>query len=95
VRRAFLWGKDPVTGKDFEYLEAKIRRKLEFLARCFGLDILVYTVISNHLHVILRNRPDVVAGWSNEEVARRWWELFPLRHEREAALRSRKSRTSA
>ena len=30
-------------------------------------------------HVILRNRPDVVAGWSDEEVAKRWWQLFPLR----------------
>jgi hypothetical protein len=33
----------------------------------------------NHVHIILRNRPDVVAGWSDEEVARRWWQLFPLR----------------
>jgi REP element-mobilizing transposase RayT len=33
----------------------------------------------NHVHVILRNRPDVVAGWSDEEVAKRWWQLFPLR----------------
>ena len=33
----------------------------------------------NHIHVILRNRPDIVAGWSDEEVARRWWKLFPLR----------------
>ena len=33
----------------------------------------------NHIHVILRNRPDIVAGWSDEEVARRWWQLFPLR----------------
>ena len=33
----------------------------------------------NHVHVILRNRPDVVAGWSDKEVAKRWWQLFPLR----------------
>ena len=33
----------------------------------------------NHIHVILRNRPDIVAGWSDEEVANRWWQLFPLR----------------
>src|SRR5271157_3137600 len=35
--------------------------------------------MSNHLHVILRNRPDVVALWSDEEVARRWLTLFPGR----------------
>jgi len=29
------------------------------------------------MHVILRTRPDVVAQWSDEEVARRWLSLFP------------------
>jgi hypothetical protein len=33
----------------------------------------------NHVHVILRTRPDVVAGWSDEDVAKRWWQLFPHR----------------
>lgn len=28
---------------------------------------------------LLRTRPDVVAEWSDEEVARRRWELFPRR----------------
>ena len=35
--------------------------------------------MGNHLHAILRNRPDVVAAWSDEEVARRIWNLFPGR----------------
>src|SRR5271157_6536412 len=35
--------------------------------------------MSNHVHVILRNRPDVVALWSDQEVARRWLALFPGR----------------
>ena len=82
VRRAFLCGVDPLTGKDFEHRKALIRRRLQFLASRFGLDVLGYTVMSNHLHVILRNRPDVVAGWSDQEVARRWWELFPGRREK-------------
>jgi hypothetical protein len=29
--------------------------------------------------VILRNRPDVVAAWSDEEVAIRWLRVFPGR----------------
>src|SRR5271157_1197399 len=33
--------------------------------------------MSNHLHVILRNRPDVVTLWSDQEVARRWLAVFP------------------
>ena len=81
VRRAFLCGKDPLSGKSFEYRRAWIRQRLEFLASVFGIDCLTYTVLSNHLHLVLRSRPDVVAQWSDEEVARRWWRLFPQRRE--------------
>jgi hypothetical protein len=35
--------------------------------------------MDNHFHVILRNRPDIVDGWSDTEVARRWWMLCPAR----------------
>ena len=35
--------------------------------------------MSNHYHVVLRNRPDVVAEWSNDEVALRWLRVFPGR----------------
>ena len=86
VRRAFLCGHDAVTGNDYDYRKEYIRRRLEFLAGVFGLDILSYTVMSNHLHVILRNRPDVVSGWSDDEVARRWWELFPTRRNPDGSM---------
>jgi REP element-mobilizing transposase RayT len=86
VRRAYLCGQDFVTGKNYDYRKEYVRRRLEFLAGRFGLDVLSYTVMSNHLHVILRNRPDVVADWSDEEVARRWWELFPTRRDKDGSL---------
>ena len=35
--------------------------------------------MSNHAHVVLRNRPDVVHESSDQEVARRWWFVFPAR----------------
>lgn len=40
-----------------------------------------FAVMSNHLHLVRRNRPDVVAAWSDEEVAQRWWRLFPCRRD--------------
>ena len=46
--------------------------------------------MSNHLHVVLRNRPDVVAEWSDGEVARRWWMLFPQRREKDGSPASPK-----
>ena len=53
--------------------------RLEELAGLFGIEILGFAVMSNHLHVVARTRPDVVRGWSDDEVAQRWWNLFPQR----------------
>jgi REP element-mobilizing transposase RayT len=77
VRRAFLAGQDPVSGKNYEYRREWIRARLECLASVFGLDVLTYAILSNHMHVVLRTRPDVVAQWSDQDVARRWLSLFP------------------
>ena len=79
VRRAFLCGVDALSGKSYDYRRAWIRDRLESLAGLFGVEIAAFAVMSNHLHVILRNRPDVVALWSDSEVARRWLTLFPGR----------------
>ena len=60
-------------------------RQIDYLkVRCplfdlFGIDCLTFAVMSNHLHVILRSRPDVVRSWSDEEVAQRWLKLCPPR----------------
>ncbi len=79
VRRAFLAGKDHVSGKDYEHRREWIRRRLEGLAAVFGIDVLAYAILSNHLHLVLRTRPDVIATWSDREVAERWLKLFPGR----------------
>lgn len=79
VRRAFLAGVDPVSGKDYSFRKEAIRLRLEALASVFGIDVLSYAVMSNHIHSILRNRPDVVAQWSDREVALRWLKVFPGR----------------
>ena len=42
-----------------------------------GVDVLGYAIMSNHFHVVLRNRPDLIAAWTDEEIARRWWQLCP------------------
>ena len=34
--------------------------------------------LSNHIHLILRSRPDVVALWSDKEVVRRWLTISHL-----------------
>ncbi len=79
VRRAFLTGVDKETGIDYSHRREWIRRRLEALASTLGVDVLTYSVLSNHMHVVLRNRPDVVATWSDQEVATRWLMVFPGR----------------
>jgi REP element-mobilizing transposase RayT len=79
VRRAFLCGQDPYSGKCYEHRRQWIRQRLEFLASVFAIDCLTYCVMSNHLHLVLRSRPDLVATWSDEQVARRWLRLYPMR----------------
>ncbi len=79
VRRAFLCGVDPLSGNSYDHRRTWIRDRLESLAGLFGVEIAAFAVLSNHVHVILRNRPDVVALWSDQEVARRWLALFPGR----------------
>src|SRR6056297_2831787 len=79
VRRAFLAGVDEQSGKDYSFRKEWIRRKMESLASVFSIDVLTYSVMSNHVHLILRNRPDVVGAWSDREVAIRWLRVFPGR----------------
>lgn len=77
VRRAFLSGVDAYSGKDYSYRREWIRQRIEKLASVFGIDVLAYAILSNHLHVVLRNRPDIVASWSDRQVALRWLQIFP------------------
>jgi len=79
VRRAFLAGVDERSGVDYSFRREWIRRRMESLASVFAIDVLTYAIMSNHLHLILRNRPDVVAAWSDEETALRWLRVFPGR----------------
>jgi hypothetical protein len=68
---------DSVTGTDYSYRKEWIRQRIEKLASVFGIDVLTYAILSNHLHVVLRSRPDVVAAWSDRQVALRWLQIFP------------------
>jgi REP element-mobilizing transposase RayT len=82
VRRCFLCGDDPITGRNFDHRKRWLEERLAFLARQFGIDVLGFAILSNHFHLVLRNRPDVVATWSDTEVAARWLALCPLRRTR-------------
>lgn len=83
VRRTYLCGRDEETGRDYSHRKQWIRDRLEVLAGIFAIDVLSFAVMSNHLHVVARTRPDLVKTWSDDEVALRWWNLFPQRRRKD------------
>ena len=86
VQRRHLFGYDFLTGKDYGYRKNWVRDRFRVLAGAMAVDVLDYAVLDNHLHVVLRNRPDIVDSWSDEEVARRWWLVCPLRRNKDGSV---------
>jgi hypothetical protein len=70
VRRAFLCGTDSLTGKCFDHRKEWIQERLGFLAGNLGVDIPGFSIMSNHLHVVVRNRPEYLQllDWTGREV---------------------------
>ncbi len=73
VRRAFLLGEGEGDRKLW------IDNRLQELAGIFSIAVGGFSVLDNHLHLLVRLDPDVAAAWSDEEVVRRWGRLFPPR----------------
>ncbi len=83
VRRSFLCGDDPYSGQNYDHRKAWLEMRLRFLAGQFGIDVIGFAIMSNHFHLVIRSRPDVVAEWDDTEVARRWLLLCPVRKDDE------------
>ena len=78
-RRAYLLGKDPLTGKNHNHRRQWVIQRLELLAANFAIDTCFLAVLANHLHLVLRTTPRLVTRMGTWEVARRWLRVFPGR----------------
>jgi len=76
VRRAFLCGEDPVTGKSFDHRKQRILERLRLLIEVFAIDVCAYALMSNHYHLVLRLAPEKAAAWTDREVVERWRRLY-------------------
>lgn len=78
VRRAFLWGEDHVTGKNYQHRKQWVVDRLALLSRVFAIDVAAYAVMSNHYHLVLRINSQQAKRWSEGEVIARWEQLFSI-----------------
>jgi hypothetical protein len=78
VRRAWLWGVDEYTGKDYSHRKDWVIERLTSLCAVFAIDCLAYAVMSNHYHLVLGVDAQRARGWSDAEVVERWGQLFRL-----------------
>ena len=72
VRRGYLMGKDPLTGKNHNHRRDWVIDRLQLLVSCFVIDVCFEAIMSNHLHLVLRTNPRLVKRMGDWEVARRW-----------------------
>ncbi len=77
VRDEFLCGEDHLRGKNFEHRKVWIEERQELLLRAFAIEMLDYAVLDNHMHHVLRTRPDLAKTWTDKEIIRRWWKIHP------------------
>jgi len=49
VRRAWLTGVDPVSGKSYEHRRDWVEKRLLLLGQVFAIDVCAFAVMSNHI----------------------------------------------
>ena len=76
VRRAFLCGKDSVSGRSYEHRRHQIEHDLLRLASIFYIDVAAFAVLSNHYHVVLHVDRDKARDADAKEIVRRWHQLY-------------------
>ena len=95
VRRAWLCGDDPYSGKNFDHRREWVEARLVELANTFAVGVYAWAVMSNHTHVVLCVDPKRPWNWSDEEVARRWAGLSRVPVEEPEDARRLDARVSA
>ncbi len=78
VRRAFLWGRDDYSGRDFSHRKLWVMERLTQLSQVFAVNLCAYAIMSNHYHLVVHVDAEKAQGWSDTEVAERWGRLFSL-----------------
>ncbi|MBN0989832.1 transposase [Amphritea pacifica] len=76
VRRAFLCGEDPLTGRSYEHRRQWAIDRLALLQQVFCIDLCAYAVMSNHYHLVLCINESAAEVLTTDEVIERWCLLY-------------------
>jgi REP element-mobilizing transposase RayT len=71
VRGGFL------LGQGLENRKQWIEDRLQLLTEHFAVSVGGFAVLDNHLHVLVRLDPQVAAQWTDEQVVRQWFAVYP------------------
>lgn len=75
VRRSFLCGDDPLSGRSYEHRRGWVEERILTLGTIYCIDICAYAVMSNHYHLVVRidqvtsqalTPTDVITRWGTE-----------------------------
>lgn len=64
-------------GDGFEHRKRWIENRLEALAGSFAVSVCGFAVMDNHLHLLIRLDPEAAENWTDEQVIRRWLQVYP------------------
>ena len=76
VRKAWLCGNDPATGRSYEHRRKKIESEMRRLSSIFFLDLAAYAVMSNHYHVVVHVNREEAYSVEPKAIVERWHQLF-------------------
>ncbi len=76
VRRAFLCGIDPYSGRNYEHRRQWVVDRIRLLSSLFAIDVCAYAVMSNHYHLVLKLGPGQLDDLDDEQIMKRWCALF-------------------
>lgn len=78
VQRAFPWGENAPTSKNFDYRRQWPVDRFREPAGIFAVDICAFAVLANQCHPVLRVDREQAAGWTDAEVIARWRRPFSI-----------------
>ncbi len=76
VRRAFLCGKDQLTGKSFEHRRQWLIDRIKKVTSVFAIEVCSYAIMSNHFHIVLK--VNSTKEWNATQVLMTWCSLYSL-----------------